>query len=314
MSLSISFNMSAIRTANSLQSHYSSLQKSIARLSSGTKLLSSEDDPTKMATHNIYEGKIAVFNKGIENIREGVSMMQTAESTIEEIGERLIRMKEIAEQVSTGTYTNEQRMILQSEFSTMGIEIDRLATFSDFKGIKMLNGSLSARNDISRSGSWYQASREKLNTDTVNPDSIGLKVHFGDRNSRLEDYYFFRIEDLRMKGLLRGYKSDLSASNKIAVSTQHSAQLALDAINTALARQNKNRIYTGIFQNRLNASLQHLEEYTYNLQDTDRKIMDVDFAEEMTRFTSLQMMSDAATTMLTQANLLPKIALKLLGN
>ncbi len=314
MSLNISVNMSAISTANSLRSHYSNLEKSVARLSSGTKLQSSADSPTQMATHNIYEGKIAVFNKGIENVREGISMMQTAESTLESIGERLIRMKEIAEQVSTGTYSNEQRIILNSEFSTLGIEIDRLATFSDFKGIRMLDGSLSTRNDIVRQGSWYQANKQKLTPDKVNLRNNGLKIQFGDSNRRLEDYYFLKIDDMRMQGLLKDYKPELAASKKIAVSTQNSAQLALTAINTALAKQNKNRIYTGIFQDRLTATLQNLEEHTYNIKAADASITDVDFAEEMTNFTSLQMLAEAATSMLSQANILPKLALKLLGN
>jgi len=311
MSLNININTSATRVANRLHTHYDRLNQAVSRLSSGSKLNSSEDNPVQMANHNIYKGKIAVYNAGLINLNEAVSMAQTAESAVEKIGDNLIRMKEIAEQVSTGTYTNEQRVILQSEFAIMGIEIDRIATFTDFKGTHLLDGTLSNRNNTDRMGSWYQTVNQQLNEDKES--MTGLKIHFGDSSKESEDFYFLKMNDLRMKGLLKDYRPDVQTNNKIAVSTQEAAQLALTAINTALANKDKARIYAGIFQNRLNSTMNHLENHVDRISDIDSKISDMDIAEEMTQFTTYQMLTETATAMLSQANILPQIALKLLN-
>ncbi len=314
MSLNFNSNISAIRIANRLNSHYSNLTRSVERLSSGVKLNSSADSPVDMATHNILEGKTAVYNSGLKNLQEAISLTQTADSAINEIGENLIRMKEIAEQVASGTYTNEQRMILQSEFAIMSIEIDRIASFTDFKGTRLLDGSLSTRNDITRMGSWYQTVNNKLQEQDVNQENNGLKIHFGDGNNKSEDFYFLKLDDLRMSGLLKEYMPNAGNNGKIAVSTQESAQKSLEALNTAIAKKNKAQIYAGIFQNRLSSTMEHLEDHVYQVKQLDSIISDVDYAQEMTNFMSFQMLSESATTMLSQANVLPKIALKLLNN
>ncbi len=311
MSLNININTTATSVANRLHSHYDKLTQSVSRLSSGSQLNSSADDPVQMANHNIYKGKIAVYNSGLVNLNEAVSLAQTAESAIEKIGDNLIRMKEIAEQVSSGTYSNEQRAILQSEFAIMGIEIDRIATFTDFKGTHLLDGSLSTRNNSDRMGSWYQAGNKAINEDQK--EMTGLKIHFGDSNKESEDFYFLKMTDLRMKGLLSDYNPGNISSCKIAVSTQEAAQLALTAINTALANKDKARIYAGIFQNRLNTTINHLEDHVGRISDADSKIADIDIAEEMTKYTTYKMLSETATAMLSQANILPQIALKLLN-
>lgn len=312
MSLNMNVNVTALRASNSLQSHYTKLSESINRLSTGKKVNSSEDDPVQMANHNIYEGKIAVYEKGLINLQEAISLTQTAESSISSINEQLVRMKELAEQVSSGTYTNEQRTILQSEFSMLAIEIDRIASSADFKGTHLLDGSISTRNNIDRMGTWYRPVAEKLKEEDLNSENDGLKLHFGDSNRRTEDYYFFSLDDMRMEGLFKDYKPGIAITQKLTISTQEAAQNALTAINTAMAVQEKNRMYAGMFQNRLTAAMNNIEDRVYRIKDIDSKITDVDIAMEMTNYTSYQIMAEAATSMLAQANALPQMALKLL--
>ncbi|HOQ81336.1 MAG TPA: flagellin, partial [Candidatus Cloacimonadota bacterium] len=178
MSLNINVNTNATRVAHTLNSHYSNLIKSVNRLSSGIKLNSSADNPLHYANHNIHQGDIAVFKTGLINLNEAVSMAQTAESAIDKIGDNLIKMKEIAEQATNGTYTKEQRLILHSEFVTVAIEIDRIASFTKFKDSYLLDGSISSRNNSDRMGSWYQTISREINEDKENMQ--GLKVQFGD--------------------------------------------------------------------------------------------------------------------------------------
>lgn len=310
MSLNINVNTNATRVAHSLNSHYNNLIKSVNRLSSGIKLNSSADDPLQYANHNIYQGKIAVFKTGLVNLNEAVSMAQTAESAIDKIGDNLIRMKEIAEQATNGTYTQEQRLILHSEFTIAAMEIDRIASFTKFKDSYLLNGSISSRNNSDRMGSWYQTINRELNVDKDNMQ--GLKIQFGDSSKETEDFYFFQMSDLRMDGLLREYMPGEEVINKISVSTQHAAQKTLEVLDIAIAEKNKAKTYAGIFQNRLESSLNHLEDHVDRISELDSKITDTDLAEEMTNYTTYRMLSETATSMLGQANILPQIALKLL--
>ncbi|MBI4798598.1 MAG: flagellin [Desulfarculus sp.] len=117
---------------------------------------------------------IAVINQGIRNASDAISMIQTAEGAMSVIDEKLIRMKELAEQAATGTYTTAQRAIMDSEYQAMAAEIDRIANATDFNGVKLLDGSLTGLH----SGS-------------------GMKIHFGAGNAAAEDYYYVNIGDMR---------------------------------------------------------------------------------------------------------------------
>jgi flagellin len=130
-------------------------------------VVSSADDAAGMAIRELMRSDIAVLNQGIRNASDAISMIQTAEGAMSVIDEKLIRMKELAEQAATGTYTTAQREIMNSEYQAMAAEIDRIATATDFNGVKLLDGSLEAQHEGS-----------------------GLKVHFGTGNSSTEDYYY----------------------------------------------------------------------------------------------------------------------------
>ncbi|MCK9329100.1 MAG: flagellin [Candidatus Cloacimonetes bacterium] len=314
MSLYLQTNIAAYKASNRLQSHYSRLSQSVNRLSSGKRLNSSADSPVDMAVHNIHKGRISVLGKGKQNLNDAISMVQTAESAMAKIDELLIQMKEIASQSATGTYSNGQREILSSEFGQLASEIDRISRTTQFKGIRLLDGSLSSRNNITRLGSFHIADKQRPDIDNIDNTQTGVKIHFGTANNRINDYYFIRIGDLSMDGLLREFGSTVTpSSSKIAVSTQHSAQVALETINSAIQKKESSRYIMGIMQNRLSASIQYLEDEIMHLENADSRLTDLDFAKEMTNYTSLSLMSQATTAILAQANTLPNIALKLLN-
>jgi len=174
MSLVINHNMMAINTARLLGNNYASLATSTERLSSGLRINSAKDDPAGLAIREIMRSDISTLRQGIRNTADGISLLQTAEGAMAIIDEKLVRMKELAEQASTGTYTTVQREIINSEYQTMAAEIDRIANATNFNGIKLLDGSIS------------QAHNGK-----------GLKIHFGLGNNEAEDYYFVKIGDIR---------------------------------------------------------------------------------------------------------------------
>jgi flagellin len=311
--------MMAMNTTRNLNSAYSSLGTSVQRLSTGLRINSAADDAAGLAIRESMRSDIASLNQGIRNANDGISLIQTAEGALSVVDEKLIRMKELAEQASTGTYTNAQRLIIHSEFAAMASEIDRIATATDFNGVKLLDGntSISGTNGswntnntwVSDEGLWTNSSgwQEANGSATASGDVIGgIKIHFGTANSRSEDYYFIRIGDMRTSALGIG-------SADIAVSTQHSAQLALDKLSTAMARKENARAALGAVQNRLENTISNLSIQAENVQAAESRISDVDVATEMTSFVRNQILTQASVAMLSQANSLPQMALSLIG-
>jgi len=331
MSLVINNNMMAYNTARVLNSHYSNLANSVMRLSTGLRINSAADDAAGLAIREGMRAEIAALKQGIRNAQDGISLIQTAEGALSVIDEKLIRMKELAEQAATGTYTDEQRMIIHSEFMAMASEIDRIANATDFNGVKLLNGnvSVSGHNGYwtktntwkADEGMWTNISGWKeVDGKAAQNGTItgGIKIHFGTGNNRAEDYYFIRIADARTESLFRDantIRDPLTgiAKPNVAVSTQHAAQMALEKINTAIARKENIRANLGAMQNRLENTITNLQIQAENLQASESRISDVDIASEMTEFIRNQVLTQAAVAMLSQANSLPQLALRLLG-
>jgi len=326
MSLIINNNMMSATASRNLTASYGNLATSIERLSTGLRINSAADDAAGLAIREGMRADIAALRQGIRNAQDGISMIQTAEGALAVIDEKLIRMKELAEQAATGTYTNEQRMIIHSEFAAMAAEIDRIATSTNFNGIQLLNGNVSVAgdngqwstgntwttsiNNWANSSGWEEADGYESSGDIIG----GIKIHFGPNNRRAEDYYFVRIADSRTESLFRAAgETTRDTTPQVALSTQHAAQQALERITTAIIRKENIRASLGGLQNRLENTITNLSIQTENLQASESRISDVDVAQEMTHFVRNQVLTQAAVSMLAQANSLPQLALRLLG-
>ena len=177
-SMYINHNGMATNVANTLTSHYSNLSTSTQRLSSGMRINSAADDAAGLVVSELMRADIAALNQGVRNANDAISLIQTADGALGVIDEKLIRMKELAEQASTGTYDSTQRLMIDSEYQQMASEITRIANATDFNGVKLLDGSLSGVHDGSKA------------------DATGaMKVHFGTSNDSAEDYYYIEIGD-----------------------------------------------------------------------------------------------------------------------
>ncbi len=184
MAISIHTNLMAGNAARTLGSHYNRLSKSVQRLSSGLRINSAADDAAGLAIRELMRADVSTLNQGIRNANDAISMIQTADGALAVIDEKLIRMKELAEQAATGTYNSTQRLIIHSEYVAMANEIDRIAMATDFNGIHLLDGSLSG---VHNGGG--------LNS------TGSMKIHFGAGNDSAEDYYYISIGDCTIKGL-----------------------------------------------------------------------------------------------------------------
>ena len=134
VSLIVNHNLMAMTANRNLNSVYGRLSNSVARLSSGLRVNSAADDAAGLAIREQMRADIAVINQGLRNAGDAISMIQTAEGAMSVIDEKLTRMKELAEQAATGTYTTAQRLIMDSEYQAMAKEIDRIANATDFNG------------------------------------------------------------------------------------------------------------------------------------------------------------------------------------
>jgi len=293
MALSINNYPISINPSYYINTISGNLSETVERLSTGLRINNAGDDPAGYFISEKLRVEMAAIGQGIRNAQDAVSLLQTADSGLDIIDEKLTRMKELAEQAATGTYTDSQRLIMQSEFSVMGSEIDRIANETEFNTIKLLNGDLKSTSTWSSAGGWVEA-------------NSGLRVHFGSTNQRSEDYYYINIAGSRT--------SDLFSSTNISISTQPSAQTALAAVNTAISNKDNIQSWVGALQNRLEGTINDLEgkyesyDYGYN------QITNIDVADEITDFVIQSVLLQSAIAVTAQANLFPQMVLELISN
>ncbi|GFM33771.1 flagellin [Desulfovibrio subterraneus] len=296
MSLVINHNLMAMNASRNLNASYTRLSDSTRRLSSGLRVGTAADDAAGLAIRELMRADISTMNQGIRNANDAISMIQTADGALQIIDEKLIRMKELAEQAATGTYNSDQRLMIESEYQAMASEITRIANATDFNGIHLLNGTLSGN---VHNGSGLNATGK-------------LKVHFGTGNDSAEDYYYIQIGISTASALGIG-NNTLATHGGYTISTQSAAQQALNAIDQAIISKDKIRASLGALQNRLENTISNLTIQAENLQASESRISDVDVATEMTEFVRNQILTQAAVAMLSQANSLPQMAMKLIG-
>ena len=296
MSLVINHNMMAANASRNLSNSYGALATSTRRLSSGLRITTAADDAAGLAIRELMRSDISTLNQGVRNANDAISLIQTADGALQVIDEKLIRMKELAEQAATGTYTSDQRLIIDSEYQAMASEITRIASATDFNGIYLLNGNLSS---MVHDGSGLTPQGK-------------LKVHFGTGNASSEDYYYVQIGCSTASAFGLGLGAANGRDGR-SISTQDLAQKALDAITSAIVSKDKIRANLGALQNRLENTISNLQIQAENLQSAESQISDVDVATEMTQFVRNQILTQSAVAMLSQANSLPKMAMQLIS-
>ena len=291
----INHNQMATQVANTLTSNYGKLSTSVQRLSTGLRVNSAADDAAGLAIRELMRTDIAALQQGVRNANDAISLIQTADGALGVIDEKLIRMKELAEQAATGTYDSTQRLMIDSEYQAMASEITRIANATDFNGIKLLDGSLSGED---HTGSGMNSTGK-------------MKIHFGSMNDSAEDYYYIKIGTSTASAL--GVGNQAVGTEGLTVSTQDAAQKALVAINNAVVSKDKIRAHLGALQNRLENTISNLSTQTENLQAAESRISDVDVATEMTKFVRNQILTQSSVAMLSQANSMPRMAMSLIS-
>jgi flagellin len=272
--LVIKNNLMAESAARHLSGSYDKLATSVQRLSSGLRINGAKDDAAGLAVRELMRADIATIKQGSRNAMDAISMLQTMEGAMATIDSALIRMKELAEQASTGSYSGQQRTIMNNEFQQMRQEIDRIAGTTTFNGINMLN-SASGTNVI----------------------------HFGEGST-----ISVSSVDVRSTALI-----DSATQISIAGTNGTAAQTALGWVTTAIERKDSARASLGYMMSRLESTNEVLNIQAENMMTAESRISDVDVATEVSNLTRTQVLAQAGVSMLAQANTMPQMALKLLG-
>jgi flagellin len=165
--LAIKNNLMAEQSARQMRVNYNHLNKSVARLSSGQRIVTAGDDAAGMAVRELIRADVATLRQGSRNARDGISMLQTAEGALSSVDDILVRMKELAEQAATESYSDDQRQIMDEEFQQLISEVDRITTNTAFNGLKMLDGDTETFN-------IHVGSKETIDIGTRDMTAAGL--------------------------------------------------------------------------------------------------------------------------------------------
>jgi flagellin len=274
----INHNLSALNAWKNMTVNDGGQTKSLEKLSSGLRIGRAADDAAGLSISEKMRGQISGLNQASRNAQDGISLLQTAEGALQETHTILQRMRELAVQSASDTVTNEDRAEIQKEINALRVEIDRISTDTEFNTQKLLNGDYSGK--IIHIG----ANADQSLTVTIGSmNATALSVH------RLGD-----------------------ATLGIKIDTQTDANGAITTINDAINTVSGERSKLGAIQNRLEHTIANLSTSAENLTAAESRIRDVDIAVEMMTFTKYQILSQASTAMLAQANAKPQAVLQLL--
>ncbi|MCP8877308.1 flagellin [Latilactobacillus curvatus] len=290
----INTNVAALNTYSRLSAANASKSDSLAKLSSGKRINKAGDDAAGLAISEKMKAQIGGLKQAKRNAQDGISLIQTAEGALSETHSILSRMNDLAVQASNDTLTDEDRGKITKEISKLQKNIDDIAKNTEFNTKKLLIGEQNA--DGSEKSDTltltFQVGASEKQTDTVTlkkMDSTALGVN---------------------KSSEAGGPKD--AVPGIDLSSAANAQKAITTIKDAINTVSDQRAELGATQNGLNHTINNLGTTTENLSEANSRIEDVDMAEEMMNFTKSNILSQAATSMLAQANAMPNSVLSLL--
>ncbi len=275
MALTVNTNVASMRAYTNLSRTSRNLQGSFQRISSGLRITKAADDAAGLGVAESLDAQERSARQAMRNTNDGISIVQTAEGSTNEVANIVKRMRELAVQASSETLASTERAYVQSEYLSLESEVERISQVTEFNGIALANG-----------------------TNSVLNVQVGIMDSSNDRLA-------ITLGDLRVTTL--GIDS-----GSIDMSTAAGAQAAITTLDTALDTLNGYRSDYGATQNRLDSALTNMETYAENLASAQSQIRDADFAWETAQLSKHQVMSQAGTSILAQANQVTQGALSLL--
>ena len=277
MAMSIRTNVSSLNAQRNLYSTQSALDSSLSKLSSGFRITKAGDDAAGLGISTKLESQIRSYSQAVRNANDGISVIQSTESALNESANILTRLRELAMQSASDGIGASERGYVQKEATALVDELERIAQVTEYNGTKLLNGATASGLDFQIG--LGSSANDKINFNTLDATTgaSGLNV------------------------------SGLSLSSKA------SAVSALATIDAALGKVSDARATLGANGNRFQSAINNIQAFSESLSAANSRIKDVDVAEETSRMARSQILSQAGVSVLAQANQMPQLALKLLG-
>jgi flagellin len=272
MALNIFTNVPSLNAQRHLEGSSNNLNKSLERLSSGLRINSASDDAAGLALADRLRADVRIASQAIRNANDGISAISIGEKALGKVGEILTRLSELASQSATGLVSDTQRSAIQTEFTALVSEVDRISVTTSFNGVNLLSGGTTVALQVGLDGS----ANSRISFSTVDGSSSGIGL------------------------------------SSVSVSTAGAAQSALGSITTAIANVAQSRGSLGAIESRLNTAIQNLRVARENFSSAESRIRDADVAEETANLTRNTILQQAGVAILAQANQQPQLALQLL--
>ncbi|MEK6664414.1 MAG: flagellin [Pseudomonadota bacterium] len=283
MALIVNTNIASLNAQRNLAASESQLAVTLQRLSSGLRVNSAKDDAAGLAVAQSFTAQIRGNTQAVRNASDGISAGQTAESALGQVAGNVQRIREIAVQSANGTISSTNRSQLQKEVDQLTQEISRIVATTTFNGTSLLSGVNTLTFQVGADG----AANNQVAITTTNLAQTGTAG-------------------------LYTFNSTLTTTGTIDVTSQANASAAIANLDTDITQLSTQRSTFGAVQNRFEAVISNLQNYVENLSAARSRILDADFAAETANLTRGQILQQAGTAILSQANSLPQNALSLL--
>ena len=284
MAIRIFNNTASINAQRILGANNDRLAQSVERISSGIRINRAADDAAGLAISEGLRSDIRATRQAVRNANDGISVINITEGALNEQASILIRLRELASQASTGTVGSTERQTIQLEFDALRLEIDRIAATTEFNGQKLVDGSLAS--SVSSGNQIFI----QVGIDSTANSQINLNTSIN----------------------LNAVTSSSLSIDTLSVTSSEGALSALDSINTSIGTVTQGRGKVGAVQNRLARTISNLSITVENLVAAASQMRDADIAEEVALLTRNQILVQASTAMVGQANLIPQSVLQLL--
>ncbi len=280
MGLRIATNVSSLTSQRHLRETRELLDRSLERLSSGYRINRAGDDAAGLAISEKLRAKIKGLVQAQRNASDGISLIQVAEGGLNEVQNILVRLRELGVQAASDTIGQRERKFLDLEFQSLKDEVDRIANSTEFNGTFLLDGT---------------------------GGSLDFQVNTGGEN-------LLGVDRISFDAFRLDVNTDKLGLEELEVARKDGAQRSLGAIDRAIEEVSGTRAELGAIENRLTSTIRNLGISVENLSAARSRIKDVDIADETAEMTKHNILMQAGTSVLTQANNVPKLALSLLQN
>ena len=301
MAMYINTNVSSLNAQRNMTNSTKSLDTSYTRLASGLRINSAKDDAAGLQISNRLTSQINGLDQGNRNANDGISLAQTAEGAMDEVTGMLQRMRTLAQQSANGSNSAKDRVALQKEVDQLGAEINRISTSTTFAGTKLLDGSF---------GGTFQVGADANQTISFSlsqTDGFSISGISAAAATTIAVVTATGTADVGISTIFGG-----GSAGAIDITSQDGAQKVLAAADAMLGVVDGKRAELGAVQNRLDSTIRNQANISENVSAARSRIRDADFATETANMTKQNILQQAASSVLSQANQRPQAALQLL--